>query len=123
MVRASGISGRRALPLGSTPKPGSSAATLGYPGGGPYSIGPARMGNTTRIPDLAFRGQAIPDPVTSFRVTSAGPGSSGGPVVNARGRVVTMIFGGGRNTGFGVPTKFIRSALRRAGPTVDTEDC
>jgi S1-C subfamily serine protease len=124
ILRAQGVSGVRGLPIAAAaPRPGTFAATLGYPGGGPYAVGPARIGDTTSIPNLSAEGQAIPGTVTSLRVTLAGFGSSGSPVMSRNGRVVTMIRGGNVNTAYGVPIKSIRRALRRAGPTVDTGDC
>jgi S1-C subfamily serine protease len=54
-------------------------------------------------------------------------GNSGGPMVDARGRVVTTIFAatvfdGGRS-GYGVPIPIVRDALGRASGPVDTGPC
>jgi S1-C subfamily serine protease len=53
-------------------------------------------------------------------------GNSGGPVVDAGGRVIATIFAAAtrRNrTGYGVPDSVVRRALRRARAPVDTGPC
>jgi len=62
--------------------------------------------------------------VTTFRGKSQ-PGSSGGPLVDLRGRVLTTVWGGSSAlaSGFGVPNRFVRRALRKAGPPVSTGGC
>jgi hypothetical protein len=69
-------------------------------------------------------GDLGPRSVTTFRGNPE-PGSSGGPVVDSRGRVLTTVFALGTGTygGFGVPNRFVISALRGAGPPVDTGSC
>jgi S1-C subfamily serine protease len=55
------------------------------------------------------------------------PGNSGGPMVDARGRVVTTLFAaarGGPPGGYGVPNAVVQRDLRRAGgATVSTGPC
>lgn len=62
--------------------------------------------------------------VTTFR-GFAQPGSSGGPIVNGRGHVIAMVFGGRgvRSRGLGVPVRFVRRALREARGPVKTGQC
>ncbi len=130
LLRAPALKGVPALPIARRPRPGTSGALLGFPGL-QHAVLPARLGRTTsttagrmvglppKFP-LDLRGRLV----TSFR-GDARPGSSGGPVVDTLGRVLTTAFGG-RGTqvaGFGVPNRFVRSALRRAGPPVDTGPC
>jgi S1-C subfamily serine protease len=53
-------------------------------------------------------------------------GNSGGPVVNASGRVLTTVFAatvGGAQGGYGVPDTVVRSALADARGTVSTGPC
>lgn len=125
VVRVPGVSGVPALRLGAEPKAGTYAAALGFPGGGPYTVKPGRTGEPTRHPGLEVDGKPIRVKITPFRAIGAGPGSSGGPIVDRRGHVRTMVFAGrtGTSVGYGVPTTGIRRALRRAGPSVDHGEC
>ena len=54
-------------------------------------------------------------------------GNSGGPMVDANGRVVTTVFaatvGGTRHGGYGVPNSIVRRDLDRAGVAVSTGPC
>jgi len=53
-------------------------------------------------------------------------GNSGGPMVDARGRVLTTIFAAttsGPRGGYGVPNAVVRSALAGAGGPVSTRPC
>ena len=54
-------------------------------------------------------------------------GNSGGPVIDARGRVAATIFAAStsseRRTGFGIPSEIVGEALGRAGGPVDTGPC
>jgi len=62
--------------------------------------------------------------VTVFR-GRVRPGSSGGPLVSTGGKVLTTVFASTDSTtsGYGVPNDFVREALRKAGPAVDTGGC
>jgi S1-C subfamily serine protease len=54
------------------------------------------------------------------------PGNSGGPLVDARGRVVTTVFAatrGGPAGGYGVPNAIVRRALEEARRPVGTGPC
>ena len=44
-------------------------------------------------------------------------GNSGGPVVDAQGRVITTVFAqrAGTDGGYGVPTAIVRTAIAKAG--------
>ena len=53
-------------------------------------------------------------------------GNSGGPMVDAEGRVVTTIFAAttrGPRGGYGVPNAVVRRALRAPGGPVSTGPC
>ena len=88
---------------------------IGYPGNGPLTFTPARLGRTG---DRAQRGLLRPrtgaardDP---FRA-DVRSGNSGGPVVDDSGRVTATVFaaaiGGGRINGLGVPNPVVAEAL------------
>lgn len=134
LLRTPGVSGVPALPLVGEAKPGAPAAILGFPGGRrKISIRPGRFGKATKrlrgriggpSPGPGFPRKLYGRPITLF-AGNPQPGNSGGPLVDTRGRVVTTVFGGGagRFAGLGVPNHFFRSALKRAGPPVDTGPC
>ena len=115
-----GIRGVPALAMARDPEPGTPAAVLGFPGGGPYTVTAARLGNTTRIPGFRFEGGSYNKREVTTFVGRSRPGNSGGPVVDGERRVVTMVRGGrrGGHGSYGVPIKFVRSALDRARPRI-----
>ena len=67
-------------------------AALGYPGDGPYVETPVRLGRVVQIIGRDAYGHfPTPRRVTTIRGALRG-GNSGGPVVDAAGRVVTTVF-------------------------------
>jgi S1-C subfamily serine protease len=125
LLRVEGL-GARELPTdagGSYPR---KVVLLGYPRDGGLSATAGTVGEprTVVAPDAYDRGMGrrLVVPLRG-RVQ---PGESGGPVVDARGRVVAMIFGGTRNGrgGFGVPVELVVRGLEgplrpvRTGPCV-----
>ncbi len=127
ILRAPGLGGVRALRLNPGANEGDSAAILGFPENGPYDVRPGRLGHTsTVVTQDAYGRGPVERSITSLRGVVRS-GNSGGPMVDASGRVVTTIFaaslsGGGR-AGFGVPEGIVRDALARAGGPVDTGPC
>ncbi|MGI8946130.1 MAG: CvpA family protein [Thermoleophilaceae bacterium] len=127
ILRTAGLDGVRPLPLDPKAKPGTFSAVLGFPGGGGYTVVPARLGPTAEIPGRRVGRDFVARPVTSLRA-GVRPGNSGGPAVDDRGRVVTMVFAGspGGHRAFGVPLPLVAKALRLAQEpdrTADTGDC
>ena len=109
-----------------TPKPGTSAAVLGFPHNGPYDVRAARLGDTREVitQDAYGRGP-VRRAIASLR-GAVRSGNSGGPMVDARGRVVTTIFAAtttGPRGGYGVPNATVRRALDRASGPVSTGPC
>jgi S1-C subfamily serine protease len=106
-----------ALPIVAKPKTGTSAAILGFPGNGPYDVRAGRMGSTREVITQDAYGQGpVRRSITSLR-GAVRSGNSGGPMVDAQGRVVTTIFAAttsGPRGGFGVPNALVRDALGRA---------
>jgi S1-C subfamily serine protease len=98
---------------------GVAVALIGYPGNGPLSRIPARIGGTTSVISRDAYGRG---PVTRRITAIRGvirPGLSGGPGVDARGRVRTTVFARratGRG-GYGVPPDIVQGVLADAGGT------
>jgi hypothetical protein len=126
ILRVPGLSGAPALSLNVNAEPGAPAAVLGFPENGPYDVEPARLGQTAIVVTQdAFGRGPVQRTITSLRGLVR-PGNSGGPAVDASGRVVTTIFAAAtsrRRTGYGVPDSVVRDALRRARGLVDTGPC
>jgi S1-C subfamily serine protease len=115
-----------ALSLEDNPRPGSAAAVLGFPRNGPYDVRAARLGETREVitQDAYGRGP-VRRPITSLR-GAVRSGNSGGPMVDARGRVVTTVFAAtttGPRGGYGVPNDTVRRALDGAQGDVSTGLC
>jgi S1-C subfamily serine protease len=107
------------------PTQGRPAALLGYPGNGPYVETPVRVG---RIVPIVGRDAYGTFPTSRLVVTFRGAvrsGNSGGPVVDAAGRVVTTAFArrAGTDGGYGVPAAAVRRALSRAGTEAIETPC
>jgi Trypsin-like peptidase domain/Colicin V production protein len=126
ILRVPGLSGVPALRMNVNADAGTSAAVLGFPENGPFDLEPARLGPTSTVITQNAYGQGpVKRTITSLRGLVR-PGNSGGPAVDAAGRVVTTIFAAAtsrRRTGFGVPDSVVRDALRRARRAVGTGPC
>lgn len=107
-------------------KRGTPGAVLGYPENGPYTATPARLGDTrTVISEDAYGRGPIQRRIASLR-GSVRSGNSGGPLVDAQGRVLGTVFAAttsGTPGGFAVPDEEVEEALGRAGGPVDTGPC
>jgi S1-C subfamily serine protease len=127
ILRSTGLSGVRPLSMNEKAKVGASAAVVGYPGNGPLTIRPARLGRTTTVISQDSYGRGpVRRLVTALRGTVKS-GNSGGPLLDARGRVLATVFasttGDGPRGGYGVPDSVVRPALARADERVDTGPC
>ena len=126
ILRVPGVSGERALPIDAKAKPGTPSALLGFPGGGPYVVKPARLGVTSTLPGFRVEGGDYGKPKVTRMISRATPGNSGVPVVNLEGRVVGVVFASRSDAGYtsyAVPASTVRRALRRAEGPVDTGPC
>ena len=114
------------LPVSSDRESGESGAVLGYPENGPYSLSPARIGETRATVSEDSYGNG---PIERTIVAMSGivrSGNSGGPLVDPDGRVVGTVFAAttsGPRGGFAIPAEQVRAALRRAVDEVDTGPC
>lgn len=114
------------LPIAPDPSTGTAGAVLGYPDNGPYALSPARLGDTSDVISEDSYGQGpIRRTISSLR-GSVRSGNSGGPLVDADGRVLGTVFAtttSGRPGGFAVPDEVVRQALAGASSPVDTGPC
>jgi S1-C subfamily serine protease len=108
------VPGLATAPLGSAPESDQprSVALLGYPGDGPLVAAPGTAGPPRQILGQSAYGDG---PVLRKVVPLRGSvrrGDSGGPAVDARGRVVAMMFAAarGENGGFGIPVELVEDA-------------
>jgi uncharacterized membrane protein required for colicin V production len=115
VLRVPGLDGR-VLPF-ADPERGVPVALVGYPENGPLTRTPGRLGATQEVIGRDAYGHGpVTRPVTAIRGVVR-PGSSGGPAIDARGRVRTTVFArrAGEPGGFGIPADLVRALLRRAG--------
>ena len=115
-----------ALKISSRRPVGSDAAVLGYPENGPYSLSPARVGETRETVSEDSYGRGPVDREITALAGSVRSGNSGGPLVNAGGRVVGIVFAtttSGSPGGFAIPAELVRGALQHLATEVDTGPC
>jgi S1-C subfamily serine protease len=105
---------------------GADGAVLGYPENGPFRLSPARIGETRETISEDSYGVG---PVERSIVALGGTvrsGNSGGPLVDAGGRVVGTVFAATTNGspgGFAVPAELVRQALPQLREAVSTGPC
>lgn len=95
---------------------GEKVAAIGYPGGGPSTITTGRVLGLTDRPILGEQiGAIIVD-------ASVAPGNSGGPLIDAEGRVIGVIFAlsGSERNGLAVPAGTLLDLIEQRGFTPPT---
>ena len=127
VLRSGGIGNLPPLQMNEQAAVGTSGAIIGYPHNGPLDVEPARLGPTiSAIADDAYGTHPVRRRITTLRGLVRS-GNSGGPMVDADGRVLTTIFastaGGGQHAGYGVPDSEVHAALQRARGPVGTGSC
>ena len=126
VLRVPGL-GSPGLSLAADPRPGTAAAILGFPEDGPFDARSGRVGATeTAISHDAYGNGPVTRSITSLRGLVR-EGNSGGPMVDAAGRVATTVFAatvrGPADGGYGVPNAIVRRALADASGPVGTGPC
>jgi hypothetical protein len=126
LLSAPGL-GLATLDLVDDPRADTPGAVLGYPENGPFTVRPARLGTTAEVVSQDSYGRGpVRREMTAFR-GDVRSGNSGGPVVDADGRVLATVFGaetsGGPAGGLGVPNQVAREAASRRLDPVDTGPC
>jgi S1-C subfamily serine protease len=99
------------------PQRGVAVALVGFPENGPLRRVPGRLGATIgAFSRDAYGHGPIARQVTTIR-GAVRPGNSGGPGIDARGRVRTVVFArrSGDDGGYGIPPEQVRSDLAHAG--------
>lgn len=112
------VDGLDAAPLRTAaPRPGESAAIIGFPENGPLDVQPGRTGGTRRVlSGDAYNQGPVERSITSFRV-DVRSGNSGGPAVNGEGEVVSTIFASRADSGqsgYGIPPSIVNGRLQAA---------
>ena len=114
------------LPISSDREVGEGAAVLGYPENGPYSLAPARLGETrVTISEDSYGNGPVERTIVAMSGTVRS-GNSGGPLVDAQGRAVGTVFAATTNEpqgGFAIPAEQVSEALRETAESVDTGSC
>lgn len=120
------VPGLGATPLVLAPPERSTpVALVGYPQNGPLTRTPGRLGGTANVVSRDAYGRG---PIRRQMTTIRGavqPGSSGGPGVDAQGRVRTTVFARRpRETGgYGISADLVRKVLAQAGEPVAATSC
>lgn len=116
------------LPLGGELGHGDSAVVAGYPGGGPYRVGAARVrGSVTARGDDIYGTSGVTRELYALRA-DVRPGNSGGPLLTPDGEVAGVIFARSMddsNTAYALTLDELRPVLAQArqGATVGTGRC
>jgi S1-C subfamily serine protease len=114
------------LPISTRRPEDEPAAVLGYPENGPYTVTAARVGETREtISEDSYGRGPVERTITSLG-GDVRSGNSGGPLVDARGRAIGIVFAAttsGARGGFAIPAELVREALRHTADSVGTGSC
>ena len=117
----------RPLALAPRTRKGAEGAVVGFPENGPLTFTAARLGRTGTVVSQDSYGRGpVERSMTPLRA-DVRSGNSGGPVLDAGGRVATTVFaaatGKGPAGGLGVPNPVVEDALRSNLRATDTGPC
>jgi S1-C subfamily serine protease len=118
------VPGMDTVPLAFTPQPadsGEDAIIMGYPGGGPFYVGPARIRDRGEISGPDFRGTetVVRDVYALFG--SVRSGNSGGPLFATDGTVLGVVFASAiddPDTGYALTAQQVADAARQGSTAV-----
>ncbi|MFT3865822.1 MAG: MarP family serine protease [Solirubrobacterales bacterium] len=102
------------LPISSERTVGEEAAVLGYPENGPYTMTPARVGETRQTVSEDSYGRGPIERTITALGGDVRSGNSGGPLLDRKGRVVGVVFAAttsGPTGGFAIPAEEVREAI------------
>lgn len=99
------------------PRDGAAVAIVGYPENGPLTSTPGRIGHTATVLTQNAYGRGPVSRTITAVAGSVKHGNSGGPAIDAQGRVEATIFAArvGAPSGYGVPRSIVERALASAG--------
>jgi S1-C subfamily serine protease len=112
------VPGLPEVPLTFAPQPansGADAIIMGYPGGGPFYVGPARVRDRGEIsgPDFRNTHTVVRDVYALYGIVRAG--NSGGPLFATDGTVLGVVFASAiddPNTGYALTAQQVAAAAR-----------
>jgi S1-C subfamily serine protease len=106
---------------------GEEAAVLGYPENGPYTVTPARVGETRSTVSEDSYGRGPVERTITALGGDVRSGNSGGPLLNSKGEAVGVVFAAttsGPKGGFAVPVAEVTEAIHHVSAgEVSTRAC
>jgi S1-C subfamily serine protease len=106
---------------------GDEAAVLGYPENGPYTVTPARVGETRSTVSENSYGRGPVERTITALGGDVRSGNSGGPLLNSKGEAVGVVFAAttsGPKGGFAVPAGEVLEAIHHiSADQVSTGAC
>jgi S1-C subfamily serine protease len=107
------------------PEAGAPVAIVGYPLNGPLNAVAGRIGKTATVLAQDAYGEGPTRRVVTSLAGTVEHGNSGGPAVDASGRVQSTVFAAraSGDGGYGVPASVVQRDLGRAGGPVSTGPC